>query len=98
MSLKRTLRKQLAAFQKRVPLFKPRMPVSGTMPDNVEQALQAVIDEKQIPARVDYLREAPEKGGSLIAIAYRVEALEIRIRNVEFPGATPDQLPALHAA
>ena len=88
----------LTEIQKRVPLFKPRMPVSGTMPDNVEQALQAVIDEKQIPARVDYLREAPEKGGSLIAIAYRVEALEIRIRNVEFPGATPDQLPALHTA
>jgi len=87
----------LAEIQKRVPLFKPRMPVSGTMPDNVEQALQAVIDEKQIPARVDYLREAPEKGGELIGIAYRVEALEIRIRNVEFPGATPDQLPALQA-
>jgi len=87
-----------AEIQKRVPLFKPRMPVSGTMPDNVEQALQAVIDEKRIPARVDYLREAPEKEGSLIGIAYRVEALEIRIRNVEFPGATPDQLSALQAA
>jgi len=88
----------LTEIQKRVPLFKPRMPVSGTMPDNVEQALQAVIDEKRIPARVDYLREAPEKGGSLIGIAYRVEVLDIHIRNVEFPGATPDQLPALQAA
>ncbi|MBI3475924.1 MAG: hypothetical protein HY010_09340 [Acidobacteria bacterium] len=88
----------LTEIQKRVPLFKPRMPVAGTMPDNVEQALQAVLDENRIPARVDYLREAPEKGGELIAIAYRVEALEIKIRNIEFPGATPDQLPALQAA
>jgi outer membrane protein insertion porin family len=88
----------LSEIQRRVPLFKPRMPVTGTMPDNVEQALQALIDEKKIPARVDYLREAPENGGSLIASAYRVEALQIRIRNVEFPGATPDQLPALEAA
>ncbi len=85
-------------IQRRVPLFKRFMPVSGTMPDRVEEALQAVLDEKQIPARVDYLREAPQEGGSLIGIAYRVEALEIRIRNVEFPGATPDQLPPLQAA
>ena len=88
----------LAEIQRQVPLFKPRMPVSGTMPDNVEQALQAALDDKRIPARVDYLREAPQDGGALLAIAYRVESLEIKIRNVEFPGATPDQLPALQAA
>ncbi len=88
----------LTEIQRRVPLFTPRMPVAGTMPDQVEEALQAVLDEKQIPARVDYLREAPQEGGTLIGISYRVEALEIRIRNVEFPGATPDQLPPLQAA
>jgi len=88
----------LAEIQQRVPLFKLRVPVSGTMPDNIEQALQAAIDEKRIPARVDYLREAPAKGGELIGMSYRIEAMEIRIRNVEFPGATPDQLPALRAA
>ncbi len=88
----------LSELQRRVPLYKLRVPTSGTMPDNVEQALQAVIDEKQIPARVDYLREAPQNGGELIGISYRIEAVEIRIRNVEFPGATPDQLPALRAA
>jgi outer membrane protein insertion porin family len=88
----------LTEIQRRVPLFQLLMPVAGTMPDRVEEALQAVLDEKQIPARVDYLREAPQEGGSLIGISYRVEALEIRIRNVEFPGATPDQLPHLQAA
>jgi outer membrane protein assembly factor BamA len=88
----------LAQLKQHVPLFRDRIPVSGTMPDDVEQALQAVIDEKQIPARVDYLRESPQEGGSLIAIAYKVVALEIRIRNIEFPGATPDLLPGLTAA
>ena len=88
----------LASVRRQVPLFKLLIPVSGTMSDNVEQALQSLIDEKRIPARVDYLREAPEKGGALIGISYRVEALEIRIRNVEFPGATPGLLPGLQAA
>ena len=88
----------LTEIQRRVPLFKLLVPVGGTMPDRLEEALQAVLDEKQIPARVDYLREAPQEGGTLIGISYRVEALEIRIRNVEFPGATPDQLPALQVA
>ncbi len=88
----------LAEIQKRVPLFKLLVPVGGTMPDHLEEALQAILDEKRIPARVDYLREAPQEGGSLIGISYRVEALEIHIREVEFPGATPDQLPPLQAA
>jgi len=88
----------LTEIQRRVPLFKLLMPVAGTMSDHVEEALQAVLDERKIPARVDYLREAPQEGGSLIGISYRVEVLEIRIRNVEFPGATPDQLPQLQAA
>jgi outer membrane protein insertion porin family len=88
----------LAEIQKRVPLFKLLVPVGGTMPDHLEEALQAILDEKRIPARVDYLREAPPEAGSLIGISYRVEALEIHIREVEFPGATPDQLPQLQAA
>jgi outer membrane protein assembly factor BamA len=88
----------LSEIQRRVPLFKLLMPVGGTMPDHLEEALQAILDEKQIPARVDYLREAPQEGGSLIGLSYRVEALQIHIRDVEFPGATPDQLPQLQAA
>lgn len=85
----------LRELQKRVPLFKELLPVAGSMADSVEAALQALLDEKRIPARVDYLRESPQDGGKLIGIAYSAEAVEIRIRNVEFPGATPDLLPGL---
>ncbi len=60
--------------------------------------MQAILDEKKIPDRVDYLRESPQEGGKLIGISSRVEAMDIRIRNVEFPGATPDQLPLMQAA
>ncbi|HUM07051.1 MAG TPA: POTRA domain-containing protein [Terriglobales bacterium] len=85
-------------LQLRVPLYKDQLPVGGSMPDRVEAALQAILDEKRIPARVDYLRESPPEGEKLTGIAYSVEAMGIRIRNVEFPGATPDLLPGLQAA
>ena len=88
----------LHELQKRVPLFKDMVPVAGSMPDSVESALQAVLVEKKIPARVDYLRESPQDGGKLIGIAYSAEAVEIHIRNVEFPGAPPDLLPGLQTA
>jgi len=87
-----------AELQRRVPLFKREVPLAGTLPDELQQALQAILDQKQIPARVDYLRESPEEGGKLIGVSYSVESLEIRIRNVEFPGAPPDLLPGLRAA
>jgi outer membrane protein assembly factor BamA len=85
-------------LKRRVPLFKQEVPLAGALPDKIEEALQALLDEKQIPARVDYLRESPQEGGKLIGVSYSVESLEIRIRNVEFPGAAPDLLPGLQAA
>jgi outer membrane protein assembly factor BamA len=88
----------LAELQRRVPLFKQMLPVGGALADRVEEALQTILDEKKIPARVDYLRESPQRGEKLIGIAYSAEAMDIRIRNVEFPGATPDLLPGLQAA
>jgi len=85
-------------LKRRVPLFKGEVPLEGTLPDKIQEALQAILDQKQIPARVDYLRESPQEGGKLIGISYSVESLEIRIRNVEFPGSVPDLLPGLQAA
>lgn len=88
----------ITEIQRRVPLFRQMLPLGGVLADRVEEALQGILDEMKIPARVDYLRESPQEGEKIIGIAYSVEAIEIRIRNVEFPGATPDQLPALQAA
>src|SRR6202163_1515651 len=83
----------------RVPLFKQLLPIAGNLPDQISEALQAILTEKQFPGRVNYLRESQdESGGPLSAIAYRVEEVSIRIRKVEFPGASPEQTALLTTA
>jgi outer membrane protein assembly factor BamA len=87
-----------AALQSRVPLFKQLLPIAGNLPDRVSEALQAILTEKQYPGRVDFLREGDESGGPLHAIEYHVEEISIRIRSVEFPGASPEQRALLTTA
>ena len=86
------------ALQRRVPLFKQLLPIAGNLPDRVSEALQAILTEKQFPGRVDFLRSAEESSGALNAIVYRVEEVSIRIRSVEFPGASPEQTALLTTA
>jgi outer membrane protein assembly factor BamA len=88
----------LAAVQPRVPLFKGLLPLGGTLPDHVSEALQAILTEKKLPGRVSFLREGDEASGQLSGIAYRVDEVSIRISNVEFPGASPEQTPLLAKA
>jgi outer membrane protein assembly factor BamA len=88
----------LSELQKRVPLFKGLVPVAGTVPDRISDALQAILGERQLPGHVDYLRESKQDGGDLTAIAYRVTDVEIRIRGFEFPGASPEQAALLTTA
>jgi outer membrane protein insertion porin family len=83
------------ALQRSVPLFKQLLPVAGNLSDRVSEALQGVLSEKQFPGRVDFLRNAEESSGALNAIVYRVEEVSIRIRSVEFPGASPEQTALL---
>ncbi len=88
-----------AVLQRRVPLFKQQLSLTGNLTDRVSEALQAILSEKNLPGRVSYLREGEdESGGPLVAIAYRLEEVSIRIRNFEFPGASPDQTALLTAA
>jgi outer membrane protein insertion porin family len=87
------------ALGSRVPLFKQLLPIAGNLPDQISEALQAILTEKQFPGRVNYLRESQdESGGPLSAIAYRVEEVSIRIRSIEFPGASPEQTALLATA
>ncbi|MFZ3264759.1 MAG: POTRA domain-containing protein [Terriglobales bacterium] len=81
----------LADLDQRVPLFKQLLPASGTLPDDVNQALQALLSEKRYAGRVDFQREAKQGSGDFVRIVYRVEEISICIRNVEFPGASTDQ-------
>ena len=83
------------AIQRSVPLFKQLLPIAGNLPDRVSEALQALLSEKQFPGRVDYVRATDESSGTLNAIVYRVEEVTIRIRGVEFPGASTEQAALL---
>jgi len=83
-----------ASLAQRVSLFKEMMPASGQLTDRVAKALQALLDERRLPGRVDYLREGQQDGGDITGIDYRVEDISIHIRKVEFPGV-PSELAAL---
>lgn len=83
-------------LEQRVPLFKDSLlPDSGQLADRVNEALQALLTEHNLPGRVDYLRESKQDGSELTAIVYRIEEVSIRIRGVEFPGASPEQAALL---
>jgi outer membrane protein assembly factor BamA len=87
-----------SALQPRVPLFKKMLPLTGNLPDHLLETLQAIFAEKHLPGRVDFLREGDQNGGPLTAIIYRIEEVNIRIRGVEFPGASSEQASLLAAA
>lgn len=87
-----------ARFHERVPLFVNNLvPLSGTLPDQVSEALQAMLIEHHVEGRADYLR-ASEMGGPIDAIVFSVTGPHIVVRNVEFSGAGSDELPALQEA
>ena len=69
--------------------------MAGNLSEHVSEALQALLSEKQLPGRVNFLREANGPEGAMSAINYRVEELSIRIHSVEFPGASPQQAALL---
>lgn len=72
----------------RVSLFHGQLPISGNLADQVAQALQGLLIEKKVPGQADYLRFA-SGDGAIEAFIFTVSGPAIRIRNVEFAGATP---------
>jgi len=87
----------LQKLQARVPLFNGELPVAGDLPDQVADALQALVTERNLQGKADYLRYAPQDG-PIAAFVYTVGGPAIHIRNVEFAGAAMPELPLLQAA
>src|ERR1700730_16058231 len=81
----------------RVPLFKGELPISGRLPEQVSDVLQALLVESNVPGHVDYLRNSASHG-KVESINYSVSNLLIRVRKIEFTGAGPSELPLLEAA
>lgn len=86
----------LHRIKQHVPLFDGNLPLSGRMPDEVSDVLQAMLVEQAIPGHVEYERTGKPEG-PVDAIVYRVADVVIQIRNVEFTGAGEAELPALTA-
>ena len=80
------------------PLFHGELPLTGSMPDQVLEILQALLAEKKVPGRLDYLRLS-KQDGPVTAIVFTVTGPHVRIRNVDFTGASAEvQLPLRAAA
>lgn len=80
-----------------VPLFRRELPVSGHLADQVSEALQALLIEKNVQGQADYLRAA-HQDGPIEAYVFSVTGPQIHIRNLSFSGAGPAELPLLESA
>jgi outer membrane protein assembly factor BamA len=87
-----------SAIQKNVPLFKDLLPLGGNLPDRVQEALQSLLSERQLPGRVDFMRQTNGPDEPVTAIGYRVEEVSIRIHSLEFPGSSHEHSALLTTA
>lgn len=87
----------LQKLQARVPLFNGELPVAGNLADQVSDALQALVVERNLQGKADYLRYGPQDG-TINGFVFTVGGPTIHIRNVEFTGAAAPELPLLQAA
>jgi outer membrane protein assembly factor BamA len=84
-------------IKEHVPLFDGELPLSGRMPDEVSDVLQAMLVENAIPGHVEYVR-AGKSDQPIDAISYSVSDVVIRVQNIEFTGIGDAERPALAAA
>lgn len=88
----------LDLLRARLPLFDGQLPEAGNFAEQVTDALNAVLAEKNISGKADYLRSASKLNGPIDSYVYRVTFHAIVVRNVDYPGAAPAEIPALQAA
>jgi outer membrane protein assembly factor BamA len=82
-----------------VPLFQGEVPVGGGLVDQVADVIDSLLVQRNPQFHVKYLRATEsENGGPIQDVVFSVTGAQFRIRNVEFPGASPSQIGALAAA
>jgi len=92
-----TDRELLEKLHAQVPLFDGKLPSNGTLAADVAEALQLLLIEKKVAGEVDYLRPFDEDN-PVEEFVFTVSGPNITIRNVEFSGAGPAELPTLTSA
>lgn len=85
----------LNKLKEKVALFDGRLPVSGSITDQIAKVLQAMLDERKLPGTVEYIPTTGMGGGPIEAITYKVSGLPIHIKDLDFPGAQSGELPLL---
>jgi outer membrane protein assembly factor BamA len=86
----------LDLLRTRVGLFERQLPLGGDLSDEVADALSTILAERKISGKAEYLRAAA-LNGPIDSYIYKVSYREILVRNMDFPGAAPDEVPALQA-
>jgi outer membrane protein assembly factor BamA len=92
-----TGRELLEKLHAKVPLFDEQLPGNGALAGEVSEALQVLLFEKNVAGQVNYLRPLDEDN-PVQAFVFTVSGPTITVRNVEFSGASPAELPTLTAA
>jgi outer membrane protein assembly factor BamA len=81
---------------KRVPLFDGKVPVNGTVGDQVADALQQMLAEQNVKAHV--AMEMRTKDENPVAVVFSTDNVEIKITKVDFNGASNAALFELRPA
>jgi outer membrane protein assembly factor BamA len=87
----------ISLLHSKLPLFHGRLPRGGNLADEVADALSAVLTERKITGKVEYL-SAGKADSPIDSYEYRIKLHPVLVRNIDFPGAQPDELPALATA
>ncbi len=84
----------ISLLHARLPLFDGHLPLGGNLGDQISEALNSILAERKISGQVEYLPSAPENG-PIESYVYRISFRPVLVRNMQFPGAAPAEVPAL---
>jgi len=87
----------LSWLRSRVPLFDGKLPLNGSLDDQVADALNSILAEHKISGHAEGLQHGPLNAPTS-CYTYAVKFHPVIVRNVEFPGAGPADVSALQAA
>jgi outer membrane protein assembly factor BamA len=84
-----------AAIAKRVPLWSDPLPYNGNLPQQVDAALGAILEQKGIHAGVSDTFYSRAPGAPIEAIEFKADGVNIPILRVDFQGAAHVDAKAL---
>lgn len=87
----------LGMLRARVPLFEGKVPGEGHLTDQIADTLSSILEEHKIAGRVEYMASGPLNGG-IDSYDYKLSMHAVVVRNMDFPGAAPEEITALQAA